>query len=533
MLILSFKPGHDGTLAAISDGNLLFSLEAEKDSFPRYDRITPELIALAAKRLDRIPDVIAISGWVKGFHSVERISEAGYYGFDPAGIKTRTQNFMGKQVEIYSSTHERSHILGAFGMSPFPQGEPVYCLVWEGNLGDFYEIDENLNITHLGKVLTDPGNKYSALFMIGDPSFPPIKGHFRYEDAGKLMALAAYSDRSPATEAEQALISRILDADGLLLGQPKESYADTHVYNIGVNAIPFKNLAGKFSDALFGKFLSFAKTHLTKGYPLVIAGGCGLNCDWNTAWEESGLFRSVFVPPCPNDSGSAIGTGIDAQHFYTGNGKLNWDVYAGDDFVDDADGEVDGFKMCNLKSDIVAACLRDRMVIAWARGRSEIGPRALGNRSILAAPFDPETTLRLNAIKAREGYRPIAPICLEEDAGILFGCKRPSPHMLYFQMVRDSALKAITHVDGSARVQTVNRQENQAIHDLLSAFKRETNYGVLCNTSLNFNGRGFINRTSDLAEYCRERKLDGFVAGDKFYLSFHKALPATRAQASS
>ncbi|MVA59577.1 carbamoyltransferase C-terminal domain-containing protein [Agrobacterium vitis] len=528
MLILSLKPGHDGTLAAIDDGKLLFSLEAEKDSYPRYDRITPELVTLAAKHLDRIPDVVAISGWVKGFHSVERSAEAGYYGYDPVGIRTRTQNFMGKQIEVFSSTHERSHILGAFGMSPYPQGQPVYCLVWEGNLGDFYEIDENVNIKHLGRVVTDPGNKYSSLFMIADPSFPPIKGHFRYEDAGKLMALAAYSDRAPASAEEKTLIDTILDADGLLLGRPKDSYSDSHIYNIGVEAAAFKNIAGKFSDALFDRFLVFAKKHLTKGYPLVISGGCGLNCDWNTAWEECGLFESVFVPPCPNDSGSAIGTAIDAQHFYTGTGKLDWDVYSGEAFVDDIDGDIDGFKYYPLNFEDVAACLEQGMIFGWAKGRTEIGPRALGNRSILAAPFSSDTTLRLNAIKGREGYRPIAPMCLEEDAASLFGCKRSSPHMLYFQMVKDTGLKAITHIDGSARVQTVNKAQNEPIYNLLSAFKRKTGYGVLCNTSLNFNGRGFINRTSDLAEYAKSRNLDGFIAGDNFYLANSLHVPTNR-----
>jgi len=524
MLILSFKSGHDGTLAAIEDGKLLFSLEAEKDSFPRYDRITPELIAVAARRLDRIPDAVAISGWVKGFHSVERPTEAGYYGHDAAGIKAREQNFMGKKVKVFSSTHERSHILGAYGMSPFPQGQPVYCLVWEGNIGDFYEIDEHVCVHHLGRVLADPGNKYSSLFMIGDPGFPPIKGHFRYEDAGKLMALAAYSDRKPATPEEKKLIDFILDCDGLLLGAPKESYTWTKFHNIGVQSTEFKNLAGKFSDALFDRFLTFARKHLTKGYPLVISGGCGLNCDWNTNWEESGLFSSVFVPPCPNDSGSAIGTGIDAQHFYTGNGKIAWNVYAGDDFVEDIDEVPEGFTVHDLNLAEIARHLEAEHVIAWAQNRYEIGPRALGNRSILAAPFRAETTARLNQIKGREGYRPIAPLCLEEDAEELFGRKTPSPYMLHFNKVKDPALKAVTHVDGSARVQTVNRENNSMIYDLLQQFKQLTNYGVLCNTSLNFNGRGFINRTSDLAEYCRDRGLDGFVAQNKFYLAHGRTL---------
>jgi hydroxymethyl cephem carbamoyltransferase len=528
MLILSLKGGHDGTLAAIDDGRLLFSLEAEKDSFPRYDRLTPELLAAAARHLDRIPDVIAISGWVKGFHSVERPTGAGYYGSDAALIKTFEQNYMGKTVKVFSSTHERSHIIGAYGMSPFEQGQPVYCLVWEGSIGDFYEIDADVRVRHVGHVMADPGNKYSFLFTIADEKFPKIKGHFRYEDAGKLMALAAYSDRSAATPEEKALIELLLDCDGLLLKMSKDDFAWSKFLDIGVQSTEFKNLAGKYSDALFERFHAFARNNLTKGLPLIIAGGCGLNCDWNTNWEDTGLFSEVFVPPCANDSGSAIGTAIDAQHFYTGDAKISWNVYAGEAFIDDLDRSQEEFRAQPLDLQEMARLLELGCVMGWMQGRYEIGPRALGNRSILAAPFSPSITERLNAIKRREGYRPIAPICLEEDAPGLFGRSAPSPYMLHFTRVRDENLKAITHVDGSARVQTVNRAQNPEMYDLLTHFKDRTGYGVLCNTSLNFSGRGFINRTSDLAEYCKTYGLDGFVAGSMMYLAKSYPSPAPR-----
>lgn len=522
MLILSLKPGHDGSVCAIDDGKLMFSLEAEKDSFPRYDRITPELLVTAASHLDKVPDAIAVGGWVKGWHSVERGSGSGYFGRGAAAITTKKQKFMGKNVDVFSSTHERSHILGAYGMSPFPQGQPVYCLVWEGNIGDFYEIDENVNVHHLGHVLTDPGNKYSSLFMIADPSFPPIKGHFRFEDAGKLMALAAYGRPGSTSADEQKLIDYILDADGLLLKNSKESYQWSSFYNIGVKSQEFKDLAGKFSESLFQRFYDFAKQNLTKGLPLLISGGCGLNCEWNSKWAECGLFPSVFVPPCPNDSGSGIGTAVDAQHYYTGNAKIEWSVYAGEEFVEDVDASLFGYTRQPMSFELVAEALKSGQILGWIQNRYEIGPRALGNRSILAAPFSERTTERLNEIKKREDYRPIAPVCLEQDAEALFGQSRPSPHMLYFSKVRTNALQAVTHVDGSARVQTVNEQDNAELYGLLMAFKRITDYGVLCNTSLNFNGRGFINRTSDMIEYCDDRKLDGFVVNGYFYSRKHR-----------
>lgn len=515
--ILALKPGHDGQIAAIKDSCLLFSLEAEKDSFPRYETITPTTVVEAAALLDDLPDVVAIGGWVKGWHSVEKPAHAGYYGLD--GVSHTTQNFFGKSIQFYTSTHERSHVFCAYGLSPFPQGQPVYCLVWEGNFGDFYLVDEKVNITHLGRVLTDPGNKYAFLFRIADPTFPPMKGYFRFSDPGKLMALTAFSDRSAPTPEEKDLIDTLLARDGILLSTPKEEFEDSPFYNIGVTSDAFKQLAGKYSDAIFDRFWHFAREHLTQGYPLIIAGGCGLNCEWNSRWQDSGLFQEVFVPPCTNDTGSGIGTAIDAQHHFTGNAKLEWSVYAGPQFVEDDEGkDNDEFKVVPLDYAEVAAFIRDGGIIGWAQGRCEIGPRALGNRSILAAPFTEATRDRLNTIKQREDYRPIAPICLEEDASLYFDCQTPSPHMLFFHKVKTDALKAVTHVDRSTRTQTVNEQHNPPLYRLLQVFKELTGYGVMCNTSLNFNGRGFINRTSDLKEYCKLHGLDGFVAEERFYI---------------
>jgi hydroxymethyl cephem carbamoyltransferase len=123
----------------------------------------------------------------------------------------------------------------------------------------------------------------------------------------------------------------------------------------------------------------------------------------------------------------------------------------------------------------------------------------------------------LNAIKQRESYRPIAPVCLEASASTWFDLSYPSPHMLYLVSVRSDRLAAVRHVDGSARLQTVNRDQNPALHDLLLAFEALCGVPVLCNTSLNQRGRGFINRLSDLMHFATERGLDGFVVGDRFF----------------
>ncbi|QER90438.1 carbamoyltransferase C-terminal domain-containing protein [Streptomyces tendae] len=516
MLILSFKEGHDGAVSAIEDGRLLFSLEAEKDSFPRYSSLSAEVLLNAVERLDRLPDVVAVGGWVKGERASNPPSRTGYFGVGQGSISDTAGRFFGRDVRVFSSSHERSHIMTAYGLSPFPAGQPAYCLVWEGNIGSFYRVDESGTVTHLRQVMSDPGNKYAFLFGLADRGLATSRGKLRLQDAGKQMALTGFAEPGAMTESEREVIEFILGQGEIVAELGKEDLTWSPFHNIGVESQEYKNLAAKFSDAIFDRFYSYAEQHLTEGLPLLISGGCGLNCEWNRRWSESGLFSGVFVPPCPNDSGSSLGTAIDAQHHYTGTAAVEWDVYAGTSFVEDTAFDPDRYETRPLDYAEVARYLADGNIIGWARGRWEMGPRALGNRSILAAPFAADTTARLNKIKQREGYRPIAPICLEEDAPRWFRGPTPDPYMLYFSSVLSDELKAVTHVDGTARTQTVTPEQNPGIAALLTAFRDLTGFSVLCNTSLNFSGTGFINRTSDLIRYGEQHGLDGYVVGDSF-----------------
>ncbi len=167
---------------------------------------------------------------------------------------------------------------------------------------------------------------------------------------------------------------------------------------------------------------------------------------------------------------------------------------------------------------MIADMLAKDLILGWVNGKYEIGPRALGNRSILAAPFRESTKTRLNEIKQREQFRLIAPVCLEEDGARWFGCNHESPHMLYTYNVTMDALAAVTHVNKTARIQTVSSATNLNLYNLLIAFKKRTGYGVLCNTSLNFNGKGFINKIDDLSSFAIEHKLDGFVVEGRSYI---------------
>ncbi|KMW72761.1 proline dehydrogenase [Photorhabdus luminescens subsp. luminescens] len=515
MKIISFKPGHDGHISYLKDSTLAFSYEAEKDSGLRYSPVTAELFIETLSCINEKPDVIALSGWSVGVDPRGRNIGAGYLGLEYP--KPNIISFLGTDLYYFTSSHERSHLLGAYGMSPFQQGQPCYALLWEGHIGSFYYIDKDIIITKLANVLLDPGIRYAFAYGLADPKFNFAKGKIRLGDAGKMMALAAYSDRNIKSIEDEILIDELLKPESAIDSLYKDNFKNSPYYNVGVESVAFKQFAGHFSDKIFEFFYNSIKPFVREHIPLLISGGCGLNCDWNSKWLNCGIFSDVFVPPCTNDVGSAIGTAIDAQYHFTKIAKIHWDVYSGQEFIDDLDG-VDGFIIRKLNFNEVACRLFEGKIIAWAKGKAEIGPRALGNRSILAAPFLKETLKRLNLIKKRESFRPIAPICLEEDFKLYFNLNKPSPYMLFFSMVLDGRLQAITHVDGSSRPQTVNKLQNKDIHELLSSFKEVSGYGVLCNTSLNFNGTGFINRTSDVYKYAKENDLDGFVVNDRFYM---------------
>ncbi len=518
MTILSYNPGHDGAIALLRNARLMMSIEAEKDSNYRYVPTSSHDVFNVLGELDEVPDVVCTGGWwprekpVLGSHA-----HAGYRSVMNSDVIIGKRRLLGKQVDYFSSSHERSHILCAFGMSHLQKGTPCYALVWEGSIGAFYEIDDRLNISRIADVMREPGHRYALLYGLADPSFNKNGPYSLHSDAGKLMALASYATRKIASVEEQQIIDFLLQDCAHLEPRSCNDLKHSRYYNVGLDDSEFRNLAGIFSDKIFEMFYQFAKLNMTKRMPLIIAGGCGLNCDWNTKWRESGLFTDVFVPPVANDSGSAIGTAIDAQFHFSGNPKINWDVYSGLHFGM-APFDSGPYDIYEPNYELLADLLANDLILGWVSGKYEIGPRALGNRSILAAPFHDSTRMRLNEIKQREQFRPIAPVCLEEDASQWFGCDHKSPFMLYTYCAKTDALPAVTHVNGTARIQTVSSENNRSLHQLLVSFKARTGYGVLCNTSLNFIGRGFINNIKDLSAYAMERSLDGFVVEGRAHL---------------
>jgi hydroxymethyl cephem carbamoyltransferase len=513
--ILGIKPGHDGAVAFILDGELKFSFESEKDNGYRYAEVDLKTFVKALSACETVPDVIASGGWSAGASPDGDPVGAGYRGLN-RGVASPT-TLMGTAVNSFTSSHERSHILCAYGLSPFKQGEPCYALVWEGHIGSLYFVDEHVTIKKLVDVLMDPGVRYAFLYALADPAFQMGPGAIRLSDAGKLMAIAGYASGAPVCEDGQAIVDRILSPNTDAGNLNKEDFRSSKFYNCGVTDPYFAGVARLLSDQLYEVYETAASTVVQRKLPLLISGGCGLNCEWNSRWIGCGLFSDVFIPPCANDSGSAIGTAIDAMLHYTGNAKLKWSVYAGERPIEDI-GLCPGFIARPYDAKQVALFLKDDKVLGWMRGKYEMGPRALGGGSILASPASAGMLQRLNDIKRREGFRPIAPICLVEDMAKYFNPPAPSPYMLEFRQVISKAIPAVTHVDQSARPQSVSLDQNCDLYELLTQFRKVTGLSVLCNTSLNFNGFGFLNRLSDLYKFALQYGLDGFVFEEKMFL---------------
>lgn len=512
MRVLGINHGHDSSVCLLEDERLVLSIEAEKDSNRRFGRFSPSRLAVALGHVSEVPDVIAIPGW-----TAEPGRTAGYLGLADE-VVTEDQYF-GTRVQRYSTSHERAHLMSAYALSPFEQGRPCYALCWEGTIGALYAIESDLSIRRLAVPLSEPGHRYAFLFELADPERSLQSAGDDAVVAGKLMALTAYGEQARCDPQSRSLLRAIMDGFGRTVHTKADMRSSTY-FNIGVEHRRLKDAARLVTDAIFARFLAAAREVCTERRPLLVSGGCGLNCEWNLRWLDCGLFDDVFVPPCTNDTGVAIGAAVDAQRRYTGRAKLNWSVYCGETFIDDG-ADRERFSAEPLDLDAVASMLIADGVIAWVQGRCAMGPRALGDRSLLAAPFKASIRDRLNRIKGREHYRPIAPVAAAEEVCRWFDLRAPSPHMLLVGRSRVAGLAAVTHVDGTARVQTVTPAANAPLHALLRAFGRVSGASVLCNTSLNFPGRGFINRASDLFRFARDTNLDGVVIDNHLYVPRH------------
>ena len=254
---------------------------------------------------------------------------------------------------------------------------------------------------------------------------------------------------------------------------------------------------------------------------LTMAGGVALNCVANSHLAARGPFDCIWVQPAAGDAGTALGA---ALHVAAGLGERVEPMPGaalGRTWSDDElERRLRAARVPYEAPDDVAGAaaevIADNGVVAWFQGRSEYGPRALGHRSLLANPGDADNLRRLNDIKGREQFRPVAPMVLLERAAHIFDGPLPSPYMLFTHRVRPDwvdRIPAVVHVDGSARIQTVDRHDEPLVARLLDEVERRTGVPVVVNTSLNTAGRPMVDDPRDALECFGSAPVDALVLG--------------------
>lgn len=270
---------------------------------------------------------------------------------------------------------------------------------------------------------------------------------------------------------------------------------------------------------------------------LCLAGGVALNAVANARILEETPIDRLFVQPAANDAGVAIGA---AFHTYYSRSERPRDFVMehaylgrtyGDREIDAALAAFRGQPELERPVDLcgrTAALLAEGKIVAWFQGGSEFGPRALGNRSILADPRSRQTWERVNVIKKREWFRPFAPAVLAEAQSEYFELDAPSPYMVLVSRVRQAKrgrLGAVTHVDGTARLQTVDRRTNERLHELIGAFAALTGVPVLLNTSFNIQGP-IVETPAEAVETFLGSDLDALVVGDYLLSAVGRSRPS-------
>ena len=286
---------------------------------------------------------------------------------------------------------------------------------------------------------------------------------------------------------------------------------------------------------------------------LVMAGGVALNVTANGLLRQSRIFDDIWIQPAAGDAGGAVGAALatwynTAEASKTASGKDGMKgSLLGYRIPDESKADDEALRGLGAKwttmprkalQEKAAKLLSEGKIVGVACGRAEFGPRALGSRSILADARDPEMLQRLNRkIKFREGFRPFAPIVLEEDAPQYFEIEGTSPYMLFTfpvkperrlpaqraERVEDTAalprsdIPSVTHVDYSARIQTLSSEGDPFVHGVLRAFKRLTGYGILINTSFNTNNEPIVNTAADAYRCFMRSQIDYLIVGNRFF----------------
>ncbi|HEO72582.1 MAG TPA: carbamoyltransferase [Candidatus Hydrogenedentes bacterium] len=546
---------HDAAVALVCDGELVAAVAEERLSRIKHQGGVPRrAVAWCLEHAGLTPDDIDhIGAYMRPFMRVARrlpyrvvhipkspLYSAGFIGYEllhNAQYVWGMRSLRGAHTRLHYMEHHPAHAASAFLVSPFDKAALLtidyigeWSTTWAG-LGAGTCI-ERRRCTNYPNSL---GVFYSAI--------TDYLGFLRASDEYKVMGLAAYGEPEFYDDFRRIIRPRTdgwYDVDRSWLvchylpGSIKGYFSRKFLERFGPprrKGEPIEkrhsNIAASAQRVLEDRVLGIAEwLHRETGSSqLCLAGGVALNCAMNGRLQRESPFDELFIQPAAGDDGIAIGAAFQLHHQLTGAPRsfVMRDARLGPGYDNAAiraclDAAKVRYTVHEDVAEATAGLLGDGKIVGWFEGRTEFGPRALGARSILADPTRHEMKDLLNSyVKHREDFRPFAPMCLEERAHEYFtGCSK-SPFMLVVYPVEPSQrerLDAITHCDGTARVQTVSKETNPLLHRLLTAFERHRGVPVILNTSFNVMGEPIVCSPVDALRCFYSTGIDTLVMGD-------------------
>ena len=494
---------HDSSVAIARGPQVHLVLEAERIFRVKKCRCDAQqmndLVMLALKEVNITPDDVGI--WCGTAFGNRWFAEDAVAHKD---LEWRNLNILGRSVSFRCVSHHRAHA-AMFFASPYSQAVVISCDGGGDNETHVSFLGRGLELQRLEPTATM--SVFSSVFY--DRASFYVYGQFRQE--GKFMGLAGWGEPNEALREEltgqMAVICNLKEEEGVdLLRQiyplPSFDPGDRRTRTFAATV-----------QLVYEDFrVTTAREHRKFDSNLVLVGGSGLNVLANHRILEEGGYASVYVPPCCDDTGQALGALLDTIVMELGERPVVDLPFVGR-----------GTNSHNGHEAQITEIVRDLMdgkVILWHAGRSEIGPRALGHRSLLADPSTSHMkTLVSETLKKREFYRPVAPLVMAEHASDWFNITTPSPYMNFAASTTALCRKtapAVVHVDGSARVQTIAADGDPTLRSLLTQFYERTGIPLLINTSLNGPNQPICDTVADSVQWLGQIRELGF--GDKVSL---------------
>jgi carbamoyltransferase len=538
MRVLGIKISHDASVSLIDGSHLRFSIELEKiNGNQRYVdmpdlRSVLEILQNEGISLQEI-DVVCVDGWRETQVTRQLFEQQVHFRLAPyvsgliceeplTAVHSRITD-----LPIESYPHQTNHVSSAYFVSPFASAsKPSHVLVWDGAmLPTMYFVAPDRKMFRRGPVLFPLlGDVYHEFAL----NYWPFAGTYAWPSclglAGKIMAYIARGRVRPELVIQWR---KELAAMKPLRGY-QEFYGRRFLSEFlercrKVSTARHEDAIASWHDLLEEVLVDSLKQFMQSGAAersrnLVITGGCALNIKWNASIRRSGLFDEVYVPPFANDAGAGIGAAISGRLKRGDFSPITWSVYSGPAIYEGDVSRSGSWHREAATLGRITDLLSAGEVVCALHDRAELGPRALGNRSLLALPR-PGIKRRLNLIKHREDYRPISPMCTQASAKRYFCPGEPDPFMLFEHRTREEFAQALlecTHEDGTARLQTVTEQSNRRVYDLLKLIERRNGLPILCNTSANAPGKGFFSSVAECVEW---GGVDYIWSGDLLYVN--------------